>query len=254
MMSPTLGKRIFERFGFSFSEQKTKRLRKKLGWLQTGTRYCQLIREQNHAKRLEFCQKCMMDGEQFGDVIFTDECSVLMENHSRITFRRKWAPAKLKGRPKHPFKVHVCAGISFRDPTKLVFTGNMDANFYVNEILKKSLLPFIVEQFPDGHRFQQDNNPKHTSLLTRSFMEEKKINWWKTPPESPDLNPIEMLLHEMKHFIRNVVKPTQKEELLAGIARFWSERLSQAKCSKYIGHLHKVLPIVIEREGRASGH
>ena len=36
------------------------------------------------------------------------------------------------------------------------------------------------------------------------------INWWKTPPESPDFNPIENLWHELKEFIRREVKPKQK--------------------------------------------
>ena len=85
-------------------------------------------------------------------------------------------------------------------------------------------------------------------------MEEQGINWWKTPPESPDLNPIELLWHELKHFLRTKVKPKTKEELLGGIARFWSERVDAEKCSTYIRHLQKVLPIVVERQGKASGH
>ena len=135
-----------------------------------------------------------------------------------------------------------------------MFTGNMDAHFYVTEILAKGLLPFITETFPNGHRFQQDNDPKHTSRLAREYMENSGIIWWQTPPESPDLNPIEMLWHELKHFLRNVVKPMIKDELLEGIARFWREKLNPAKCVRYIGHIQKVLPIVVERQGRASGH
>lgn len=33
----------------------------------------------------------------------------------------------------------------------------------VEEILSNGLLPFIQSTFPDGHRFQQDNDPKHES-------------------------------------------------------------------------------------------
>ena len=197
----------------------------------------------------------MEDGENFDDVIFTDECSVHMENHAKLSFRRKWEPPKMKGRPKHPYKVHIWAGISKRGATNvLIFTGNMDAKFYVKEILEKTLLPFIQSKFADGHRFQQDNDPKHTSRLAKEFMEKEGINWWKTPQESPDLNPIELLWHELKHFLRTVVKPTTKDELEAGILRFWRERMTAGKCRTYIGHLKKVVPLVIKREGRASGH
>ena len=39
----------------------------------------------------------------------------------------------------------------------------MRKEFYVAEIMDKVLLPFTRRAFPDGYRFQQDNDPKHTS-------------------------------------------------------------------------------------------
>ena len=49
--------------------------------------------------------------------------------------------------------------------------------------------------------------------------------------KSPDLNPIELLWHKLKHFLRNMVKPHTKEELVNGIARFWEERVDAEKCA-----------------------
>ena len=130
MTSPELAKRILLCFGVQFSSQKVRRLRWKLGWVPTGTKYCQLIREPNRVKRLEFSEKCLRENEQFNDVIFTDECSVLLENHSKISFHQRWEQRTLKGKPKHPVKVHVWAGISKRGPTHLiVFEGIMVLSF-----------------------------------------------------------------------------------------------------------------------------
>jgi hypothetical protein len=43
--------------------------------------------------------------------------------------------------------------ISRRGPTDLVIVqGIMDADFYVSEILDKTLLPFLSAKYPDGHR------------------------------------------------------------------------------------------------------
>jgi len=167
----------------------------------------------------------------------------------------KVGTTRIERKTEAPIKVHVWAGISKRGLTKLiVFEGIMDAQFYVAEILSNRLLPFIQEKFPDGHRFQQENDPKYTSRLASSFMTENGINWWKMPPESRDLNPIELLWHELKHFLRIIVKPRSKEELMNGIQRFWEKRVDAAKSTKYIGHLQKVLPIVVEHQGRAPGH
>lgn len=75
----------------------------------------------------------------------------------------------------------------------------------------------------------------------------------KHPPESPDLNPIENLWHELKEYIRREVKPTTKEQLIDGIAEFW-QTVNPQKCKKYIGHLRKVIPKVIELNGEATGY
>lgn len=46
-------------------------------------------------------------------------------------------------------------------------------------------------RYPDSHHSMQDD-PKHTSRLATIF-QDNEINWWKTPSESPDCNPIENL-------------------------------------------------------------
>ena len=120
------------------------------------------------------------------------------------------------------------------------------------EILEQTLVLFVKEVLP-VHRFMQDNDPKHTSNYAKDWMTDNGINWWKTPPESPDMNPIENLWHEMKEYVRREVKPTTKEELVEGLKKFW-KTVDVAKCTKYIKHLKKVLPKVVELNGNATGY
>ena len=125
--------------------------------------------------------------------------------------------------------------------------------FLFCDILDQTLLPFVREVFTSNHRFMQDNDPKHTSGYAQQFLEDHNINWWKTPAESPDLNPIENLWHELKEFIRRETKPKTKEELVTGIINFW-DTVTVEKCTKYINHLKKVIPKVIELNGEATGY
>lgn len=87
-----------------------------------------------------------------------------------------------------------------------------------------------------------------------AFLEENNINYWETPVESPDMNPIENVWHELKHYLRKVHKPKNKEQLVRGIETFWSSKMDLSKCQKYIGHLRKVLPAIVVQKGEASGY
>ena len=62
----------------------------------------------------------------------------------------------------------------------------------------------------------------------------------------------ENLWHKLKEFVRREVKPKTKDELIQGIIRFW-DTVDIEKCRKYIGHLTKVLPKIIEVGGEATG-
>ena len=66
-------------------------------------------------------------------------------------------------------------------------------------------------------------------------------------------HPIENLWHELKEFLRARVKPRNQEELIEGIKSFWGT-VTPEKCCKYIGHLNKVIPKVIELHGDATGY
>ena len=96
----------------SLSVHTVRRARWKLGWIATHPKYCQLVRELNQVKRLEWCQKQLAENEVFDNVIFVVECSVQLDWHGRLCFWKCNQPCKLKPRPKHPVKVHIWGGIT----------------------------------------------------------------------------------------------------------------------------------------------
>ena len=174
------------------------------------------------------------------------------ENRRRVSFRKPGQPPKRTPAPKHPYSCMVWGGISKRGATGLViFKGIMDSQFYCEEILARKVVPFknVIYAGTDM-KFMQDNDSKHVSRYTQAFMTQNDINWWPTPPESPDINPIEMVWKELKDHCEMAAT---KEELVAKIKEFW-RTLTPAKCTKYIDHIHKVIPVIIEKGGDVTGH
>ena len=152
-----------------------------------------------------------------------------------------------------PPKVHVRAGISSHGATSIVvFKGTLNSTRYC-EILESGLLPFLHKTFPDGYRFRQDNDPKHTSNYTKNFLLKNSVDWWRTPPDSSDLNPIDNVWGSWKYFLRHAYKPKNLKKLVPDIKQFWKSMIPEV-CRKYIGHLQKVMPKVVDLEGAASGY
>ena len=129
-----------------------------------------------------------------------------------------------------------------------IFDGIMKKELFV-DILSSSLLHSIQVLYPNGHRLMQDNDPKHTSGYATQWMVDNGVNWWKTPPESPDINPIENLWHELKEYIRRKVKPKIKQEMaFLPSGTLWTGKSANSTTHvlAVIGHLRKVLPKIIE--------
>ncbi len=95
----------------------------------------------------------------------------------------------------------------------------MDGPYYV-QILQDHLLPRANKQFGRRWRFQQDNDPKHTSRVAKYFLDRhipETIDW---PSNSPDLNPIENLWAIIKHRVEKR-RPRDLTELQRFLHEEW---------------------------------
>ena len=239
--------------GIDVSKSTAKKAINAAGFTYSTPRYCSMIRDKNKEKRIEFCRDLIEANDDLGDIIFTDECTVQMHGNKVIVYRPRDAAAVHIPTPKHSLKLHVWAGISKRGSTRiLLFDGILRKEFYCEEILQNTLCPFIQEVYPDHHRFQQDNDPKHTSNMAKEFMKNHGINSLKWPSESCDLNPIEMVWNQMKTFIGKR-KPRVKEALEQAIYDFWETKMDEETCCRYIDHIFKVAPIVVKMKGQSTG-
>ncbi|CAC5379419.1 unnamed protein product [Mytilus coruscus] len=213
-----------------------------------------MVHDANKVKRVAFAKENIANNDNFDNIIFTDEFSVQLHGNKIVIYRKRDSVAPVLPKPKHPLNVHVWAGISRRGTTSiLVFENIMTSAFYINSILVSGLIPFINRVYPDTHRFQQDNDPKHTSNATKDFLKQHSTNWWDNwPAESPDFNLIEMVWSMMKSRLSKK-EPRTKEDLINGIKSSWREDMTIAICNNFIDHIFKVMPIAVVIGGRATG-
>jgi transposase len=98
--------------------------------------------------------------------------------------------------------VHVWGGFSYEHRTPLhVFTVNVTADVYVNQVLRPIVVPFF-HNHQDVGIFQHDNARPHTANVTRNFLAQQPFLVLDWPANSPDMNPVEHAWDELNRRVR----------------------------------------------------
>ncbi|KAK3539656.1 hypothetical protein QTP70_011105 [Hemibagrus guttatus] len=94
---------------------------------------------------------------------------------------------------------------------------------------------------------QQDNDPKHTSKSTSEWLKKNKMKTLEWPSQSPDLNPIEMLWHDLKKVV-HARKPSNVAELQQFCKDEWA-KIPPQRCNRLIASYGKRLIAVVAAKG-----
>jgi DDE superfamily endonuclease/Transposase len=129
--------------------------------------------------------------------------------------------------------------------------GTMTKDVYL-EILQDELQQTIEYYGLNSDRviFQHDNDPKHTALLVRGWIEHQPFQTLKWPAQSPDLNPIETLWAVLKGRLNGYERaPKGMIELWERIEEVWNE-IKPETCMKLIESIPKRIQDVLDANGR----
>jgi len=121
----------------------------------------------------------------------------------------------------------------------------MDAKFYV-DILRRHT-PEINRMLKGKWRFQQDNDPKHTSRLAQAFLQENMPEVMAWPSNSPDLNPIENLWSIVKGNVERRM-PKNQDELERFMVEEW-ENIPDSTLINLVKSMKRRCELVIEKNG-----
>lgn len=128
--------------------------------------------------------------------------------------------------------------------------GRMDAELYTS-ILQDDFLATVQFYGLDKEEliFQQDNDPKHTSLKAANWFKKNKVNVLKWPAQSPDLNPIEHLWQHLKRQLNAYeVPPAGIHELWEQVQVEW-EKIPKEVCVNLIESMPRRIQAVIKAKG-----
>lgn len=217
-----------------------------------------LLRPINKKKRLQWVQQHRnWTLEQWKNVLWTDESKFeLFGTRRRIYVRRssteKMAPQCIMPTVKHGggfIMVWGCfSGHGTGDLVKI--EGIMKKEDY-KRILQTHAIPSGLRKIGRGFILQQDNDPKHSSRLCRGFVERKKANGTLSnmvwPPQSPDLNPIELLWEELDRKVR-LVCPSSAPELWRVLQDSWTS-LTQETLNKLVARMSRLVNAVLKAKG-----
>uniref|UniRef100_A0A8R1DMZ1 Tc1-like transposase DDE domain-containing protein n=1 Tax=Caenorhabditis japonica TaxID=281687 RepID=A0A8R1DMZ1_CAEJA len=97
--------------------------------------------------------------------------------------------------------------------------GIMDRYQY-EDILERTMRPWALRNIGRAFVFQQDNDPKHTSLHVRSWFQHRRVDVLDWPSQSPDLNLIEHLWEELEKQLAGV-RASNADEKFAQLEAAW---------------------------------
>ena len=166
------------------------------------------------------------DGNDWGRVLFTDECHIWLDNQSQIWVQRPEYAAYLDQymvhkSPSHD-KISIWAGFSAAGVTRIhIIHGNLTGVKLV-EIFADELSKYSTRVWGRSEWYLlQDNSPIHRYHEVEDWLAAKNIPKLDFPSYSPDLNPMENLWTWLKrqldhHTYANV------DELRIGLFDIWN--------------------------------
>lgn len=213
------------------------------------------ISSENQRKRLQFANEYIKKDLNFWKtVLFTDESKFNIfgcDGRGKI-WRKRNEEMKMvnlvptvKHRGGH---VIVWGSMATSELGKIVFIeGNMDRVQYLN-ILRANLQSSVDSlQLGNNGTFQQDNDPKHTALIVKTWLIYYVPHQLHSFPQSPDINPIEHIWDEMERRIRKF-HITDRNSLKDALERAWNE-ITPEITENLVSSMPKRLQAVIDSKG-----
>ncbi len=219
-----------------------------------------LLSKKNIKAHLSFARKHLDDPQDFWEnTLWTDETKV--ELFGRCVSHYIWHKSNTAFQKKNIIptvkygggSVMVWGCFAASGPGRLaVINGTMNSAVY-QKILKDNVRPSVRDlKLKRTWVLQQDNDPKHTSKSTSEWLKKNKMKTLEWPSQSPDLNPIEMLWHDLKKAV-HALKPSNVAELQQ-FCQDERAKIPPQRCNRLIASYRKRLMAVVAAKGGPTSY
>lgn len=216
-----------------------------------------MVSLKNRKRRMDFAKTHEdKDASFWNKVLFSDECKF-----NRLGSDGKQYVRRKNGEEFKPMctvstlqggggSVMVWGIISVHGPGPLArLNGKINSGKYI-KMLEDHFMDYFVNLQDKNCIFMQDNAPIHTARNVKKFLQERDVPCLDWPAQSPDINPIENVWHNIKHQLRNEYI-CNLDELWVKIKEKW-DLLDPMYCRKLIQGMPKRLRAVKSQKGYAT--
>lgn len=253
--APKVQMEIENQIGKSCNPETVRHVLRSAGYHGRNVRKKPFVSAVNRKKRLLFAKEYEKADEFFWNkVIFSDESKFNI--HGSDGREKVWRkvnselePKNMVGTVKHGGgSVLVWGCMAASGVGNLVFIEGVMDRFCYLDILKENLHASATKLgIGESFVFQQDNDPKHTAVIVKEWLSHNVENQLKTPPQSPDINPIEHLWDHLdrqirKHNIKN------KDDLKKKLLEEW-ENIPPSVTRNLVHSMKSRLKAVIKQKG-----
>lgn len=217
-----------------------------------------LLRRGNKQKRLHWAKSHKnWTVEDFKKVLWSDESKFEIFGNRRRVFVRRSADERMLPECLIPTVKHgggsvlVWGCFSYAGTGDLVKIDGIMKKEEYRRILEHNAVPSGLRLIGRGFQFMHDNDPKHTSKVCKEYLKLQEncrnlsVMIW--PPQSPDINPIELLWDEVDRRVRTKC-PTSKTEMWNCLSSEWNN-IQPEILENLIARMPRIVKAVIAAKG-----